>query len=181
MLFNTVQYLIFLLIVVLIYYILPKKVRYVWLLCASYYFYMQWNKTYILLLIFCTTVTYIGGVFIEYFKVGDKENGNKRHNNKKLCLVVCIVLNLGILFFYKYFSWGVFTLNRIFSAFHVGEITWEMSILLPVGISFYILQSLGYLVDVYRGERYLCRKKFYPLCAVCFIFSPTCGRTNRAF
>lgn len=154
MLFNTVQYLIFLLIVVLIYYILPKKVRYVWLLCASYYFYMQWNKVYILLLAFCTLITYLGGLYIERFKTGYKENGSRGNGNRKLCLVLCIVLNLGILFFYKYFSWGVSTLSRIFSAFHVGEITWDMSILLPVGISFYILQSLGYLIDVYRGDIY---------------------------
>ncbi|MEZ3490706.1 MAG: hypothetical protein K1W38_00035, partial [Lachnospiraceae bacterium] len=60
MLFNTVQYLIFLPIVVLIYYILPPKVRYVWLLGASCYFYMQWNKVYLLLLLFCTIVTYTG-------------------------------------------------------------------------------------------------------------------------
>lgn len=131
MLFNTVQYLIFLLIVVLIYYILPKKVRYVWLLCASYYFYMQWNKVYILLLAFCTLITYAGGLYIERLKTGYKENGSRGNGNRKLCLVLCIVLNLGILFFFKYFSWGVSTLNRIFSAFHVGEITWDMSILLP--------------------------------------------------
>ncbi|MDE7324474.1 MAG: MBOAT family protein [Lachnospiraceae bacterium] len=154
MLFNTVQYLIFLPIVVLIYYILPKKVRYVWLLGASCYFYMQWNQIYILLLLFCTMVTYTGGLLIERFKVGHKESSGKKHDYKKLCLVVCIVLNLGLLFFYKYFSWGVSTINRILLIFHVSEITWERSILLPVGISFYILQSLGYLIDVYRGDIY---------------------------
>lgn len=149
MLFNTVQYLIFLPIVVLIYYILPPKVRYVWLLGVSYYFYIQWNEVYILLLLFCTSVTYVGGLLIEHIKDAHEKKGSK-----KLCLVVCIVLNLGILFFYKYFSWGVLSLNRILSIFHVGEITWGTSILLPVGISFYILQSLGYLIDVYRGDIY---------------------------
>lgn len=154
MLFNTVQYLIFLPIVVLVYYILPKKVRYVWLLCASCYFYMQWNRIYIFLLLFCIIVTYTGGVLIEHFKDEHKEENEKKCINKKLCLVVCIVLNLGLLFFYKYFSWGVATVNRILLLFHVSEITWGDSILLPVGISFYILQSLGYLIDVYRGDIY---------------------------
>lgn len=154
MLFNTVQYLIFLPIVVLIYYILPQKVRYVWLLGASCYFYMQWNKMYILLLLFCTAVTYTGGLLIEHYKNAHKGHNEKRRDNKKLCLIVCIVLNLGILFFYKYFSWGVSMLNRMLSSVHAGEITWGMSILLPVGISFYVLQSLGYLIDVYRGDIY---------------------------
>ena len=148
MLFNTVQYLIFLPIVVLIYYILPPKVRYVWLLGASCYFYMQWNKVYLLLLLFCTIVTYTGGRLIERFKDEHRQSGRKGLNNKKLYLIVCIVLNLGVLFFFKYFSWGVSMLNRVLSAVHAGEITWGMSIVLPVGISFYVLQSLGYLIDV---------------------------------
>ena len=156
MLFNTVQYLIFLPIVVLIYYILPQRVRYVWLLGASCYFYMQWNKMYILLLLFCTAVTYTGGLLIEHYKSAHKGHNEKRRDNKKLCLIVCIVLNLGVLFFYKYFSWGISMLNRILSAVHAGEITWGMSIVLPVGISFYVLQSLGYLIDVYRGDIYAC-------------------------
>lgn len=154
MLFNTVQYLIFLPIVVLIYYILPPKVRYVWLLGASCYFYMQWNKVYLLLLLFCTIVTYTGGRLIERFKDEHRQSGRKGLNNKKLYLIVCIVLNLGVLFFFKYFSWGVSMLNRVLSAVHAGEITWGMSIVLPVGISFYVLQSLGYLIDVYRGDVY---------------------------
>lgn len=68
MLFNTGQYLIFLSIVVLLYYILPQKVRYIWLLIASYYFYMQWNPIYIILLFSCTLLTYIGGIFIGKLK-----------------------------------------------------------------------------------------------------------------
>ncbi len=60
MLFNTMQYFVFLPIVVFIYYILPQRVRYVWLLAASYYFYMQWNPLYIVLLFFSTCITYTG-------------------------------------------------------------------------------------------------------------------------
>lgn len=65
MLFNTTQYIIFLPIVILIYYILPAKIRYIWLLIASYYFYMQWNPAYVLLLLFCTVLTFLGGQYIE--------------------------------------------------------------------------------------------------------------------
>ncbi len=99
MLFNTVQYLIFLPIVVLIYYILPPKVRYVWLLGASCYFYMQWNKVYLLLLLFCTIVTYTGGRLIERFKDEHRQSGRKGLNNKKLYFFVNMELleNRGIL------------------------------------------------------------------------------------
>lgn len=64
MLFNTPQYLLFLPIVVIIYYILPGKVRYIWLLVVSYYFYMQWNPLYITLLFSCTLLTYVSGRII---------------------------------------------------------------------------------------------------------------------
>lgn len=65
MLFNTLQYFVFLPIVVLGYYILPKKVRYIWLLLASYYFYMQWNPLYIILLFSSTLLTFAAGRMIE--------------------------------------------------------------------------------------------------------------------
>lgn len=68
MLFNTMQYLIFLPIVVLFYYVLPQKVRYIWLLFVSYYFYMQWNSLYIILLFLCTFFTYVSGRIIESLK-----------------------------------------------------------------------------------------------------------------
>ena len=66
MLFNTVQYLLFLPIVVLLYYLLPAKARLLWLLGVSYYFYMQWNPKYVLLLFSCTVITYAGGLVLEH-------------------------------------------------------------------------------------------------------------------
>lgn len=65
MLFNSTGYLLFLPIVLLVYFILPQKVRYVWLLISSYYFYMCWNAKYILLIMTSTIVTYIGGILLE--------------------------------------------------------------------------------------------------------------------
>jgi len=73
---------------------------------------------------------------------------------QKLCLAVCIILNLGILGFFKYFSFGIQWLNHGLSFLHLGTISWDKDILLPVGISFYTLQALGYLIDVYRGDIY---------------------------
>ena len=152
MLFNTVQYLIFLLIAVFVYYLLPSRIRYLWLLAASYYFYMQWNPAYILLLLFCTCITYAGGLAIEKQK--------KDCRKRKIFLAVCICCSLGILAFYKYFYFLIAWMNILFAHLHIGQITASFDILLPVGISFYTLQSLGYLIDVYRGDIYA-EKNFF--------------------
>lgn len=150
MLFNTMQYFLFLPIVVFLYYVFPEKVRYIWLLAVSYYFYMQWNPLYIILMFVCTCLTYIGGRRIESLK--DSKIGEAYQSRQKICLAVCITLNLCILGYFKYFSLGIGYLNRLLHAFHLHEVTWGQDILLPVGISFYTLQALGYLIDVYRGN-----------------------------
>lgn len=71
---------------------------------------------------------------------------------KRICLFICIVLSLGILGYYKYFAFGIAVLNRFLHLFHLNEVGIKFDILLPVGISFYTLQALGYLIDVYRGD-----------------------------
>lgn len=157
MLFNTPQYLLFLPFVVLVYYCLPKKVRYIWLLIASYYFYMQWNPLYVTLLFSCTLLTYLCGRILERFgakETDGEEASRKKHLKRKWCFAACIMLNLGILGFFKYFQFGISILNRLLSVIHMEKIGWENDILLPVGISFYTLQALGYLIDVYRGDIY---------------------------
>ena len=68
MLFNSMKFLIFFPIVVLAYYILPRKVRQLWLLAASYYFYMCWNARYALLILFSTVITFISGLLLEKIK-----------------------------------------------------------------------------------------------------------------
>ncbi len=82
MLFNTVQYLMFLVIVISVYYLLPDKIRYVWLLIGSYYFYMQWNPAYIALLLLCTGVTYAGGIIIENQKTNEIQGGGYKTRKK---------------------------------------------------------------------------------------------------
>ncbi len=158
MLFNTVQYLIFLPIVVLIYYVLPPKVRYLWLLAASYYFYMQWNPVYILLLFTATAITFVGGRIIENIKTKVKAaeteaEADKYKASMKRVLVICLLICLGILGVYKYADFAVECLNLLLRPLH-RTVEYRFDILLPVGISFYTLQSLGYLIDVYRDDIY---------------------------
>lgn len=174
MLFNSLQYILFLPIVVTVYYLLPKKVRYVWLFIVSYYFYMQWNALYITLLFSCTLLTYVGGRIIEGLRGSGNNNDYKtafrRRKKQRICLISCIALSLCILGLFKYLEFGIGHLNRLLSYADLDVITLNHSILLPVGISFYTLQSLGYLIDVYRGD--ICAEKNFIRYALFVSFFP---------
>ena len=143
MLFNTIQYILFLPFVTAVYFLLPHKVRHVWLLAASWYFYMQWNPKYILLLAGCTLVTYTGARILEGMEGAP--------GRRKAVLFACLAVNLGILGFFKYYNFGTGLMNRFLGAVHLPQFP-ALSIILPVGISFFTLQALGYLIDVYRGD-----------------------------
>ncbi len=144
MLFNSIQFLIFFPIVVLIYFLIPQKYRYIWLLITSYFFYMCWNAKYAILLLFSTIVTYACGLLIDRYK-----------KNKKLkitFLTISLILNLSILFVFKYFDFIIDNINRFLNFFHLNAVNPTFDVVLPVGISFYIFQALGYTIDVYRKD-----------------------------
>ncbi len=143
MIFNSIDFWIFFPIVTLIYAVIPRKLRCVWLLVASYYFYMCWNAKYAALIVFSTVVTYAAGLLIEKLK---------SRNAKKWVMFGGFALNLGVLFFFKYFDFALNNLNKVLAAFSIQVIQNPFDILLPVGISFYTFQALGYMVDVYRGD-----------------------------
>lgn len=143
MLFNSLEFLIFFPLVVAIYFIIPKKTRYIWLLVTSYYFYMGWNAKYALLIATSTIITYLSGILLWKLKKGWA---------RKLTVAVSFVSNLGILIFYKYFDFILDNLNLLFAKIGVELISNPFDVLLPVGISFYTFQALSYTVDVYRGD-----------------------------
>lgn len=159
MLFNSLHFLIFFPIVVAVYYLIPQKVRAYWLLAASYYFYMCWNAKYVVLLLFSTIVTYVSGIMLERYGQSDMEE-KSRIRHKKLCIAVSFVLNLAILFIFKYLNFGLESLQQIFAQMHIALNVPKFDLLLPVGISFYTFQALGYTMDVYRGEIYA-EKNFF--------------------
>ena len=148
MLFNSYGFLVFFPIVVVIYFLLPKKISYLWLLAASYYFYMGWNAKYALLLLVSTTITYVSGILIQWL--------NDRHPDKicakKWVVAGSFISNLAILFFFKYFNFTIESMNTVLRYIDLPTINTSLDVLLPVGISFYTFQALGYTVDVYRGE-----------------------------
>lgn len=153
MLFNSLQFLIFLPIVVIIYFILPAKVKHIWLLIASYYFYMCWNAKYALLILSSTIITFFSGLIIERIKQ-TKQSDSSRIKLKKLVVAFSFISNLGILFFFKYINFALNILVKMFSIIHVELNVPVFDVLLPVGISFYTFQALSYTMDVYRDDIY---------------------------
>lgn len=141
MLYTSFKFLLFFPIVCLFYFLFKKeKTRKIWLLISSYFFYMCWNPYYTLLLLFSTIVTYLSGTFISRYP-----------KNKKVFLILSLVINIGILFFFKYSNFFIDNLNIIFSIFNVNLAN-HLDILLPIGISFYTFQALSYTMDIYRGD-----------------------------
>ena len=154
MLFNSFSFLVFFPIVVGIYFIIPKKFRQYWLLIASYYFYMNWNAVYAILIFGITVIGYVGGVLLDRMETGvHKDDAVKVARNRKLCMVICAMLSLGILFTFKYLNFAVDNINRMLQiAGSSAQISNSISLILPVGISFYTFQALGYIIDVYRKD-----------------------------
>ena len=142
MLFNSFAFLAFFPVVCIIYYCISSNVwRNAFLLGASYYFYMCWEPVYALLLLSSTVITYLAALGINKYKL-----------YKKVFLVISIILNLSILFFFKYYNWMADNVVSVMSHYGVGLNIPEFKVLLPVGISFYIFQALGYSIDVYRKK-----------------------------
>ena len=140
MLFNSVSFLIFFPIVVMGYFLIPEKLKNHWLLIASYYFYMSWQPVYALLILFSTVTTYYCAVLIDKAKTA---------RYKKVCLGANIVVNIAILCYFKYFNFIVESLLAVFPNLSIAP---NNNLLAVVGISFYTFQSLGYSIDVYRGD-----------------------------
>ncbi|HRY66464.1 MAG TPA: MBOAT family O-acyltransferase [Phycisphaerae bacterium] len=131
----------FLPLVLLIYYALPFQ-RNLLLLAASYVFYGWWDPRFVLLMLFATVVNYICGRAIAA--------AGPDRPKATVALVISVAASLGLLGFFKYFTFAEENLNRLLTTFGAGSIpVWRIA--LPIGISFYIFHNISYTVDVYRG------------------------------
>lgn len=145
MLFNSLAFLLFFPIVCAIYFCIPSgslRWRNLFLLAASYYFYMNWEPAYALLLLTSTVVTFLAALGIAHYRDRRKQ---------QFCLVASLVLNLTILVLFKYYNFLTTNIEAALQACGVGIDIPVSKLLLPVGISFYTFQALGYSIDVYRG------------------------------
>ena len=141
--FNSYEYLIFFFVVTVLYFRLKPEWRRYLLLAASYYFYMKWQPSYVLILLSSTIVDYWSGLRMHACKPGIRKN---------LYLLASLVVNIGLLFSFK--DYGLFRHTLILSG-NVFQQDWSLPILdvlLPVGVSFIAFQSLSYTIDVYRGR-----------------------------
>ena len=139
MLFNSLQYWIFFLIVATLFYSVPFRIGKFLLLGASYIFYMWWDPRFIVLILTSTVVDYFLGILLE----------TTTGRRKKLLLVVSLVVNLGILGFFKYYD---FFASSLAGLLRVPESSVVLQVILPVGVSFYTFASLSYTIDVYWGK-----------------------------
>ncbi|MCQ2081338.1 MAG: MBOAT family protein [Lachnospiraceae bacterium] len=105
---------------------------------------MSWNAKYGLLLLGITMLTYIAGIII----------GKQKERNGKMAIAISVVISLGILFYFKYINFALGLLGSILSYMRIEIVLPQYDILLPVGISFFTFQSIGYVIDVYRKETY---------------------------
>ena len=141
MIFNSIEFLPFIIIFFIFFFVLPWKQNKIFICLLSYFFYSSFNPSYLILLIFSTLV--------DYFCAKKIYNSNK---NKFHWLILSLSANLGVLFFFKY---GKFFLENLENILSIINLTNNFSIpdfILPVGISFYTFQTLSYSIDVYRGK-----------------------------
>ncbi|MEZ4288298.1 MAG: hypothetical protein R3A47_09190 [Polyangiales bacterium] len=146
MLFNSIDYLLFLAASVVGYWSLRRfgLARLTFLFIVSCFFYMAWHPTYIVLILASTLIDFVAGLRID---------GAKSQRVRKFWLVVSLTANLGLLGVFKYFNFFAQAIADIwFVVFGVTLQAPHLNVLLPVGISFYTFQTMSYTIDVYRGS-----------------------------
>ena len=145
MLFNSIEFLIFFPIVIAGFFLLPHRFRRYFLLAASCYFYMSFIPKYIFILLFTTLVDYFGALGVEKAR----EIGNRKLS--KACFLTAVLLNVGLLVFFKYLGLLEDTINFFGHMIDMKTVVLP-DVVLPIGISFHTFQSMGYLIDVFMGK-----------------------------
>ena len=188
-------FLLFLLAGVIVYYIIPKKMQWVWLLVLSCFYYLCSGYKTIIFIITTTIVTYFAGVFLnkenERIKnipaQADRSEKKKIKEDvkrrKKLIVALLLVIIFGILAVIKYHTFAIENINAVIGVFTGKYDTIPtFKLLLPLGISFYTFQSAGYIIDVYRDKYECCNNIFKFALFVSFfpqIMQGPIGRYNR--
>ena len=169
---NSINFILFVAIVSLIYFICPKKTKWIVLLVSNYIFYFICSKWLIIYMLITTISIYILALKMGKIDIRTKEKckdeadrkvkkeiKNKAKRNKKLLVGLAVLINFGILVILKYSNFLAQNLNFIFNSINIPVDIPLKKIILPLGISYYTLQSISYVVDVYRGK-YLPEKHF---------------------
>lgn len=146
MLFNSLEFLIFLPIVFILYWFVFRqlKIQNLFIVIASYIFYGWWDKEFLILIAITSLLSYLSGIFI------DKFEGKRLW--QKVISASNIILNIGILGYFKYCNFFGESFTQLMNSLGVNVDWVTLDIILPVGISFYTFQALSYSIDVYRGK-----------------------------
>ena len=144
MVFNSIEFLIFLPIVVVLFYLLPQKARWLMLLAASCVFYMWFVPKYILILLVTIVIDYAAGLLMERYA--------DQSRKKKTFMIVSIVSTLTVLVIFKYLGFITENLDRLCASLGM-ETHFVTHIILPIGLSFHTFQSMSYVIEVYRGHQ----------------------------
>lgn len=167
MLFTSYSFIGFITLVFILYYTFPKKWQWQFLLAASYVFYFIASPSYLIFIGVTTVSTYFVGLKLdallavqgEYLKANkgaitrEEKKAYKAQMKHRMWkwLLACLLFNLGILAVLKYTNFMIANINGVLNAFHSdGQLSF-VNLVLPMGISFYTFQTMGYIIDVYRG------------------------------
>lgn len=167
--YTSLNFILFVALTVLVYFLFPfKKQKWTVLLVASYVFYLFAGYKYVAFILFTTVTTYLFALWINRIGVKSKEtlklnkqtwdkDKKKKYKNsikhkKRFVMALVLVVNFGILAFLKYYNFFAGSLNDVMGMFGIGFSAPTLKLFLPLGISFYTFQSMGYIVDVYREK-----------------------------
>jgi D-alanyl-lipoteichoic acid acyltransferase DltB (MBOAT superfamily) len=146
MLFNSISFAIFLPIIFILYWFVTRenlKLQNLLLLVSSYFFYACWDWRFLFLLIFST--------FLDYY-TGLRISGSNKPNFRKFWFWLSIVVNIGLLGFFKYYNFFILSFTEAISFWGLHVNPWTLKVILPVGISFYTFHGLSYVIDVYNNK-----------------------------
>ena len=169
MIFHSIDFLVFFIVVLTIYWTLSRKLQNGFLIAASYFFYGYVTHWWVILLVITT--------FLDFFAAQAIEDHPKQ---KRLFLAIILAANFGLLASLKYCN---FFTENLAALSHLAGVSWmapTWKVLLPVGISFYTFQSCAYVVDVYRGQFRACRKLLDYASYLCFFPQLVAGPIERA-
>ncbi len=178
--FTTALFWIFILIGVVIYYILPSKVRWVWLLVLSYLYYFSFNVKNSLFMVAASLVIYLAALAMEriqdrsdvYLKEHkaeiDREQKKKLKNSvkhkKRIILVIAMLINFGVLAVLKYGGFITGNITAVLNKIGIDKTVYALSnYVMPLGLSFFTFQSISYVIDIYQGK-YRAEKNPFKIC-----------------
>lgn len=175
MLFNSVEFLFFLPVVFLLYWLVFKKLRWqnLFIVATSYVFYGWWNWRFLGLIFLASATAYVCGLLIERF-------GEKNRRAAKWTVGLNLAVSFGILGTYKYFNFFASNLKALLESLGMHPDWVTLELVLPVGISFYTFQAVGYVIDVYRGRVGACRNAIDFFAFLSFFPQLVAGPIERA-